>query len=54
MTIEQILKEAFDRIQSEHRVAIENVSYNTIEASSAADHKFVVTSINFHGTALRN
>ena len=53
MTVEQILEEAFERIQSEHRIAIDDVSYSTVEASSAADHKFVVTSIDFHGTALR-
>lgn len=52
-TIENILREAFDRIQSEHNVAIDEVSYRTVDASMVADNKFVISSIDFSGTALR-
>lgn len=52
-TINEILNEAFDRIQREHRVSVESVRFSRVDASHPdGAEKHIVDGIEFEGRAL--
>ncbi|HEY7883877.1 MAG TPA: hypothetical protein VIC08_02905 [Cellvibrionaceae bacterium] len=53
MTINEILKDAFERIQKEHRIAISRVEVESIGSAFGAPDERHITRISFDGDALR-